>query len=169
MDEGEDGELVDGNHGAASAAPAAVPTAGGGAMMGYETEHGEHGAVSACPAINTSASVTEFFHLASRVLDNGDAEFVAALLELKRRWFAKFGEDDSIGGGHGGFRSVHNRPSTPFAGPLITRHARRCPRVPTAKKRRSTSKIRRMQLGLCVLSRRQASWEMHCLWRLRLS
>ncbi|KAL0291497.1 UNVERIFIED_CONTAM: hypothetical protein Sangu_3263600 [Sesamum angustifolium] len=108
----------------------------------------EDGAVSAFPAMIPTASVTmpidekikkifnfkEFFHLASRVLDNGDAESVAALLELKRRWIAKFGEDDSIDGGHGGFRPVHNRPSTPFAGPISTRPARRCHRVPTAEK-----------------------------------
>ncbi|KAL0293691.1 UNVERIFIED_CONTAM: hypothetical protein Scaly_3136600 [Sesamum calycinum] len=41
MDEGEDGELVDGNHGAVSANPAKAPTAGGDATMVDETEHGD--------------------------------------------------------------------------------------------------------------------------------
>ncbi|KAL0295787.1 UNVERIFIED_CONTAM: hypothetical protein Sangu_3184500 [Sesamum angustifolium] len=40
MDEGEDGDLVDGNHGAVSATPTDTTTEGG-AMMEDETEHGE--------------------------------------------------------------------------------------------------------------------------------
>ncbi|KAL0293386.1 UNVERIFIED_CONTAM: hypothetical protein Scaly_3143100 [Sesamum calycinum] len=84
MDEGEDGDLVDGNHGAVSEVPAAVTTTGGGSTMGDETEHGElenegHGAGPAAPTtpmteegdstmekLKADFNIKEFFELASR-------------------------------------------------------------------------------------------------------
>ncbi|KAL0295167.1 UNVERIFIED_CONTAM: hypothetical protein Sradi_6848200 [Sesamum radiatum] len=90
MEDGEDGELGDGSHGAVLAAPATAPTAGGGAMMMDETEQGElendnHGAGSASPTTPKTAkgnstmeklkaefNINEFFELALRVIDDGD-------------------------------------------------------------------------------------------------
>ncbi|KAL0313711.1 UNVERIFIED_CONTAM: hypothetical protein Scaly_2908000 [Sesamum calycinum] len=92
MDEGEDGDLVNGSHGATSAAPATFPLAGGGAIMVNETEHGElhvegHGVGPTVPTTPTTAecdltleklkaefNIKEFLELASRVLDDGDSE-----------------------------------------------------------------------------------------------
>ncbi|KAL0340096.1 UNVERIFIED_CONTAM: hypothetical protein Sradi_4526400 [Sesamum radiatum] len=65
-----------------------------------------------------------------RVIDDGDADSMAALLDLKRRWSEKFGDDDSIGGArvdHGGLRSVQSHQLTPFAAPIVARSARRFP------------------------------------------
>ncbi|KAK4382281.1 hypothetical protein Sango_2887200 [Sesamum angolense] len=58
-----------------------------------------------------------------------DADSMAALLNLRRRWSEKFGEIDSNGAAsHGGFRS--SRPLT-ITAPLVSRPARRFPRLPT--------------------------------------
>ncbi|KAK4384432.1 Retrovirus-related Pol polyprotein from type-2 retrotransposable element R2DM [Sesamum angolense] len=106
--------------------------------------HGEDSADSV-PATNPAAehtvpidekikkdfNFTEFFNLASRVIDDGDADSMAALLNLKRRWSEKFGEDDSFGcASHGGSRP--SRPLT-FAAPIIARPARRFPGLPTSE------------------------------------
>ncbi|KAL0300088.1 UNVERIFIED_CONTAM: hypothetical protein Sangu_3139900 [Sesamum angustifolium] len=78
MDEGEDGDLVDGSHGAVSVVPANIPPTGGSATMVDKIEHGdapsamatmddagedapadgEDGVVSARPAKNPTASVS---------------------------------------------------------------------------------------------------------------
>ncbi|KAL0318217.1 UNVERIFIED_CONTAM: hypothetical protein Scaly_2853900 [Sesamum calycinum] len=82
--------------------------------------------------IRKDFNFTEFFQLASRVIDDGDVDSMAALLELKRRWSEKFGEDDSLGGaGHGGIR-FPSRPLT-FTAPLVARPACRFPGLPTSE------------------------------------
>ncbi|KAK4384408.1 hypothetical protein Sango_3063800 [Sesamum angolense] len=81
--------------------------------------------------IKKDFNISEFFQLASRVIDDGDAESMAAFMNLKRRWSEKFGEVDAFGdAGHGGFR--RSRPST-FAAPMVARPARRFPRLLTPK------------------------------------
>ncbi|KAL0288757.1 UNVERIFIED_CONTAM: hypothetical protein Sradi_7089600 [Sesamum radiatum] len=131
MDEGEDGELVDGNHGAVSANPAKAPTAGGDATMVDETEHGDlenegHGACPAAPTtpmtaegdsalekLETEFNIKEFLELASRVIDDGDSESLEVLKKLKNKWTKKLGGEFSLAG-NGGFRPVKTRPPTPF-------------------------------------------------------
>ncbi|KAK4381286.1 hypothetical protein Sango_2982400 [Sesamum angolense] len=146
MDEGEDGELVDGSHGAVSAAPATIPSAGGGAMMVDETEHGEldkegHGAGPTVPTTPTTAegdstleklkaefNIKEFLELASRVIDDGDSESMEMLKNLKNKWMKKLGGEFSLAG-NGGFRPVHSRQPTPFPVPTTcpARHGFRRP------------------------------------------
>ncbi|KAK4384699.1 hypothetical protein Sango_3033900 [Sesamum angolense] len=103
-DSGADGAQADGEDGANSV-PASKPTA--------------EQSVPINEKIKKDFNFSEFLQLASRVIDEGDADSMAALLNLKRRWSEKFGEIDSNGAaGHGGFRP--SRPLT-IAAPLSTR------------------------------------------------
>ncbi|KAL0295387.1 UNVERIFIED_CONTAM: hypothetical protein Scaly_3104900 [Sesamum calycinum] len=115
VDEGEDGEIVDGGHGAVSTTPTTVPTAGGGSKMVDECdEDGGYGAVSAAPTkspkdstmekLKAEFNIKEFFELASRVIDDGDSESMEMLKNLKIKWMTKLGGEIAMTG-HGGFRS----------------------------------------------------------------
>ncbi|KAL0290566.1 UNVERIFIED_CONTAM: hypothetical protein Sradi_7047300 [Sesamum radiatum] len=141
MDEGEDGDLVDGSHGAVSAVPVNVPSTGDGATMVDKTEHGKldnegHGAGPPVPMTPTTAegdstteklmaefNIKEFFELASRVIDDGDSESMEMLKNLKNKWMEKLGGELNLAG-NGGFRPVHARTPTPFPEPTL-RKARR--------------------------------------------
>ncbi|KAK4383847.1 hypothetical protein Sango_3113300 [Sesamum angolense] len=146
MDEGEDGDLVDGNHGAVSATPAAVTTTEGGAMMEDETEieNEGHGEGPAAPTkhkteegdltmerLKTEFNIKEFFELASRVIEDGDLESMEVLNKLKNKWINKLGGEVSLAG-NGGFRPVRTRQPTPFPAPS-SRPAWRVLRKPTAE------------------------------------
>ncbi|KAL0282976.1 UNVERIFIED_CONTAM: Transposon TX1 uncharacterized protein [Sesamum radiatum] len=102
----EDGDLVDGNHGAVSATPAAVTTTERDAMIEDETEieNESHGDGPAAPTkhmtdegdstmekLKTEFNIKEFFELASRVIDDGDAESKEMLNNLKNKWIKKLG------------------------------------------------------------------------------
>ncbi|KAL0306955.1 UNVERIFIED_CONTAM: hypothetical protein Sradi_6112800 [Sesamum radiatum] len=117
VDEGEDGELEDGGHGAVSAAPATFPTAEGESTM---------------EKLKAEFNLKEFFELASRVIDDGDSESMEVLKTLKQKWLEKlWGEFASAG--HGGLCPVQSRQLTPFPAPTFSRPARRFPRWPTAE------------------------------------
>ncbi|KAL0439821.1 UNVERIFIED_CONTAM: hypothetical protein Slati_2465100 [Sesamum latifolium] len=62
-------------------------------------------------------NLTEFLALASRVVDEGDADSWAALHSLKQRWMAKFGDGASTTP-TGGLKPVAARPPTPFPPPM---------------------------------------------------
>ncbi|KAL0310435.1 UNVERIFIED_CONTAM: putative ribonuclease H protein [Sesamum calycinum] len=137
MEDGEDGELGDGSHGAVLAAPATAPTAGGGAMMMDETEQGElendnHGAGSASPTTPKTAkgnstmeklkaefNINEFFELALRVIDDGDLESMEVLKKLKNKWIKKLGGDFALAG-HGRFRPADDQAALFCAAPTST-------------------------------------------------
>ncbi|KAK4384456.1 putative ribonuclease H protein [Sesamum angolense] len=135
VDEGEDGEIVDGGHGALSTTPTTVPMAGGGSKMVDECdEDGGYGAVLAAPTkspkdegestmekLKAEFNIKEFFELALRVIDDGDSESMEMLKNLKIKWMTKLGGEIAMTG-HGGFRSVRTREPTPFP---ATRPARR--------------------------------------------
>ncbi|KAL0455268.1 UNVERIFIED_CONTAM: hypothetical protein Slati_0866000 [Sesamum latifolium] len=74
-------------------------------------------------------NLTEFLALASRVVDDGDAESWLALHSLKQRWVAKFGDGGSSTP-TGGLKSVSTHAPTPF--PLPMRAPRRALRTITA-------------------------------------
>ncbi|KAK4383780.1 hypothetical protein Sango_2743400 [Sesamum angolense] len=149
VDEGEDGELEDGGHGAVSAAPTTFPTTEGDSTMVDEREDGEledggHGTVSAAPAMvpttegdstmekpKAEFNIKEFFELASRVIDDGDTESMEVLKNLKKKWMEKLG-GEFASAGHGGLRHVQSRQLTPFPAPT-SRPAHRFPQWPTAE------------------------------------
>ncbi|KAL0311244.1 UNVERIFIED_CONTAM: hypothetical protein Sangu_2419100 [Sesamum angustifolium] len=139
-DEGEEGELEDGGHGAVSAAPATSPAVEEGEEG--ELHVGGNGTVSAAPAtvpaaedeatmekLKTEFNLKEFFELASRVIDEGDSDSMEVLENLKQKWLEKLGgKFPSVG--HGGFRSVRSRQATPA--PKL-RPARRFSRWPATE------------------------------------
>ncbi|KAK4382501.1 hypothetical protein Sango_2864400 [Sesamum angolense] len=75
-DDGEDGDLEDGGHGAVSASPATSPPVDVEPTMSK---------------LQSEFNFMEFVQLASWVIDVGDTESMAALMKLKRQWTAKFG------------------------------------------------------------------------------
>ncbi|KAK4384351.1 putative ribonuclease H protein [Sesamum angolense] len=143
VDEGEEGELEDGGHGAVLAAPATVPAVDEG--EDGELQVGGHGAVSAAPTMFPAAegestmeklkdefNINKFFELASRVIDNGDAESMEVLETLKRKWLEKLG-GELTSASRGGLRPVRSWQAAPYPTPKVLRPARRFPRWPTAE------------------------------------
>ncbi|KAL0342674.1 UNVERIFIED_CONTAM: hypothetical protein Scaly_1930000 [Sesamum calycinum] len=115
--DGDDGDVDDGDHGAVSDAPATNPTAANADPMDEK--------------IKNDFNFMEFFQLAMRVLDDGDSESMAALLDLKRRWMEKFGGDAPLGGA--GVDHADSVPYDPRPAPIVTRPARRFPRLPNSE------------------------------------
>ncbi|KAL0307939.1 UNVERIFIED_CONTAM: Transposon TX1 uncharacterized protein [Sesamum calycinum] len=122
MAEDDNGDLDDGEHGAVSESPAKDPTA-----VGIDPT---------AEKIKTDLNFMEFIHLTSRVIDDGDSDSMAALLDLKKHWTEKFSGDAPLAGtgvDHGGLRSIHSRKLTPFLASPITRPARWFPRLPSSE------------------------------------
>ncbi|KAK4384095.1 hypothetical protein Sango_3092000 [Sesamum angolense] len=111
----DDGDLRDGDHGVASATPAEnVPT-----------DSSPADEVSMEERIRNEFNISEFLKLATRDVDKGDSESMAALLDLNRRWTKKFGAastTDGAGVAFAEFAQIRNRPQVP---------ARWIPRLPT--------------------------------------
>ncbi|KAK4384261.1 hypothetical protein Sango_3078400 [Sesamum angolense] len=77
----DDGDLGDGDHGVASATPAENVTA----------DSSPADEVSIEERIRNEFNISKFMTLAMRVVDKGDSESMAALLDLNRWWTEKFG------------------------------------------------------------------------------
>ncbi|KAL0297931.1 UNVERIFIED_CONTAM: hypothetical protein Sangu_3170400 [Sesamum angustifolium] len=113
VDDGEEGDPEDSDHGTILAAPEmSTPV---------ESDH-------SMSKLKSEFNFKEFFELAMRVIEIGDTESMSALKELKRKWMEKFGGELETGV-HGGLRPVQSRRPTPYP----SRPARRCTRLPTSE------------------------------------